>query len=305
MIDIIIPAYNAHDTIYKTLMSISLQVIKDKLKVYIIDDCSDKTYDYLKKDFKNLNLTIKRLDKNIGPGLARNIGLEISDSDFIFFLDSDDMITNEFSLRTIYNNIEDNDLIYGNIEYEQEDGNIKLLEYDDVSLHAKLYRRSFLDKYNIRFPELYRHEDRAFHEICLINNPRICFIDEYVYFYRFNKKSLTREKTGYEEFKNFKSLSEGTQYMIECGINTNANKEIMIEKVSCALMYTYYMFQHYYNEDYSNEIYEWINPLVDYYLKNKDNLAEGILDNFYDYFKINYSKIPYISWYEFIDKASK
>ena len=38
MIDIIIPAYNAHDTIEKSLMSISMQTIKEKLNVYIIDD---------------------------------------------------------------------------------------------------------------------------------------------------------------------------------------------------------------------------------------------------------------------------
>ena len=44
MIDIIIPAYNAHNTIKKTLISICMQTVKDKINVYIIDDCSNEDY---------------------------------------------------------------------------------------------------------------------------------------------------------------------------------------------------------------------------------------------------------------------
>lgn len=38
MIDIIIPAYNAHKTIDKTIESISKQINKNDLKIYIIND---------------------------------------------------------------------------------------------------------------------------------------------------------------------------------------------------------------------------------------------------------------------------
>ena len=39
-IDIIIPAYNAHNTIDKALASIACQNISDKIKVTIVNDCS-------------------------------------------------------------------------------------------------------------------------------------------------------------------------------------------------------------------------------------------------------------------------
>ena len=42
IVDIVIPAYNAGNTIDKTLMSIAIQNIVDKLCVIIVDDCSDK-----------------------------------------------------------------------------------------------------------------------------------------------------------------------------------------------------------------------------------------------------------------------
>ena len=51
MIDVIIPAYNAYDTIERTLKSIEKQTIKSLLKVYIVDDCSSRDYNYLKDLF--------------------------------------------------------------------------------------------------------------------------------------------------------------------------------------------------------------------------------------------------------------
>ena len=38
MIDVIIPAYNSHKTIIKTLASIVMQINKDELKVTIVND---------------------------------------------------------------------------------------------------------------------------------------------------------------------------------------------------------------------------------------------------------------------------
>ena len=38
MIDIIIPAYNAHETISRTLYSICYQTISKRLNVYLIND---------------------------------------------------------------------------------------------------------------------------------------------------------------------------------------------------------------------------------------------------------------------------
>ena len=79
MIDIIIPAYNSHKTIVNTLLSINMQTIKDKVNVYIINDNSNKNYDEEVMLFKNrLNIQSIDIDKNCGPGNARNVGLNSS-----------------------------------------------------------------------------------------------------------------------------------------------------------------------------------------------------------------------------------
>ena len=59
MIDVIIPAYNAHKTIEQTLTSIAFQSIVDKLNVYIINDYG-KDYKEIIEYYSNF-MNIKEL----------------------------------------------------------------------------------------------------------------------------------------------------------------------------------------------------------------------------------------------------
>lgn len=79
MIDIIIPAYNAHKTIGKTLCSIMLQSRRDLVNVYIVNDCSSTDYqEFVKKYQKYFNIGELNIPQNIGPGGARNYGMKHS-----------------------------------------------------------------------------------------------------------------------------------------------------------------------------------------------------------------------------------
>jgi glycosyltransferase involved in cell wall biosynthesis len=68
---IVIPAYNAHDTIRRLLHSIGCFNFLDKVKVVIVDDASKEPYDYLLEDFKDLDIHLITLKENVGPGFAR------------------------------------------------------------------------------------------------------------------------------------------------------------------------------------------------------------------------------------------
>ena len=86
-LDIIIPAYNAHDTLEKTLMSIAIQTYKD-YSVTIVNDCSIKDYDELVEQYsKYFRIEEITIGKNLGPGVARKIGLAYTKSPYILFID--------------------------------------------------------------------------------------------------------------------------------------------------------------------------------------------------------------------------
>lgn len=110
MIDIIIPAYNAFETIARTLDSVARQVNREHLNVYIINDSSEKSYDCIIANYSSLiNITEIKIE-NSGPGAARQVGLTVSNNEFIVFLDADDALPSDNSLLNLINIIGDADL---------------------------------------------------------------------------------------------------------------------------------------------------------------------------------------------------
>lgn len=85
MLSIVIPTYNAKRFIIPLLESVFRNKIEE-MEVVIVDDCStDDTVVTARKYPVNMI----ELQKNGGPAKARNIGVEASKGDIIFFLDSD------------------------------------------------------------------------------------------------------------------------------------------------------------------------------------------------------------------------
>lgn len=71
-LSIIIPAYNAFNTINKTLESIAVQKTDYNFEVIIVNDCSNGSYDqFIDKYLKIFNVKEIKLDVNVGPGTAR------------------------------------------------------------------------------------------------------------------------------------------------------------------------------------------------------------------------------------------
>ena len=89
-VDIILPAYNAEETLDRAVVSVIDQPPLGH--VIIIDDCStDATRAVIQSLAKaHPKITPVLLDENVGPAEARNLGLQHSTSDWVTLLDSDD-----------------------------------------------------------------------------------------------------------------------------------------------------------------------------------------------------------------------
>ena len=90
LISIIIPIYNSEKYIEETINSINEQTYKN-FKVYIINDFSNDNSLKILNNIKKNNIFIYNLKKNMGPAFCRNLGLRKSNSQYICFLDSDDL----------------------------------------------------------------------------------------------------------------------------------------------------------------------------------------------------------------------
>ena len=96
-IDVLITTFNSEKYIKETINSVLNQTYKN-YKIIIVDDCStDKTFDICKKYAKKYKNKIKlyKLKKNSSSAaIPRNFGIKKCKSEYIAFLDSDDIWMN-------------------------------------------------------------------------------------------------------------------------------------------------------------------------------------------------------------------
>ena len=118
MISIIVPVYNAENSIKRAFDSLLNQTIGfENLEVILIDDNSTDDSPNILQDYNNKYNNVKTifLDKNSGSGgKPRNIGLKHATKDYVMFLDSDDEFFNE-ACEVLYGEItsEDIDIVGG------------------------------------------------------------------------------------------------------------------------------------------------------------------------------------------------
>ena len=116
-IDIILPNYNSALYIEDTIKSVINQTYKN-WKLIIVDDCSDKnTKLILKKFSKHKKIKIIWLNKNKGAGYCRNLAIQKSNSQYIAFIDSDD-IWKKNKLRSQINFMSKQNYSFSYTDYE-------------------------------------------------------------------------------------------------------------------------------------------------------------------------------------------
>lgn len=214
LFSIIIPCYNCKNTISATLNSIVNQHLKDKIEVILVDDCSSESFQNEVDCFKD-KLIIKEIrnNSNLGVGMTRQKGLDAAEGEWIVFCDNDDtFIPNSFNkIRTIIRNNPSRNIIQARFQ-ETFENNQEPIPYSFERgtnwIHAKFFRRSFLEKYNLCFKEgLETHEDIYFSILTRlatnhINSPVLnCNLIIYNWYNRPTSLSHSRE-TGLDLFEN-------------------------------------------------------------------------------------------------------
>lgn len=252
MIDIIIPAYNAHKTIEETICSIVYQDFSDNVKVYIVDDCSSEGYSEIVDFYSDfIEIHELKLEKNSGPGQARQYGIENSDSEYIIFIDSDDVFSDCYAIKNLYNEIHSKqlDMVISTFIEEVYNGfNIKARE--KIWLHGKIYRREFIEKNGIKFPLIRVNEDSAFNESILLTSDKIGYLDCKTYIWRNNRTSITRTDLGSIIVNATIEYAIGIYFALQNGIRLNGNKDKIGRLAFAALVYIYCCYlEHFRNKE--------------------------------------------------------
>ena len=197
-VSIIIPVHNTETYLKQCLDSVTNQTLKD-IEIILIDDGSTDNSGKICEEYASKDNRIKVIhQKNQGQGKARNEGLKIAKGEYIGFVDSDDWIALDF-YEKLYEKAKSSDYEVAVAKivdfYEKDNQYITLLESDKISINFKdvvwdsLYKKCFLDKNNICFPENKIFEDVLFSLMinCFVKK-RFFYVDT-IYYRRRNRKN--------------------------------------------------------------------------------------------------------------------
>ena len=96
MITIVIPVYNSSDTIKETINSVKNSTYKNWNCIIVNDGSIDNSEKIIEKEIKNDNRFYYIKTEHIGVANARNIAIEKAKTEYIFPLDSDDLLEPKF-----------------------------------------------------------------------------------------------------------------------------------------------------------------------------------------------------------------
>ena len=204
-VSVIIPAYNAHKTLSRCLASIMIQSIVEDLEVIVADDCStDGGYEKEISTFRPfMNIREITLEKNGGPGVARQAGIDNCKTPFFTCIDADDTFSGAYALECLRKYLDNpgvnmvSSVFIEVHEKDEEKGTEQVFlphQNDLVWMFGKMYRKSFIDANKIRFNETRANEDNGFN--CKVNlcslEGGIVYIPDITYYWHDNPNSITR-----------------------------------------------------------------------------------------------------------------
>lgn len=253
MIDVIIPAYNAQDTIIRTLSSIAMQLNRKELKVTIVND-GGKGYSDVVSIFKNL-IDIQEIgyEENKGPGYARQYGIDNTKEDYITFIDADDTFYEATSLQMLVKPLKDTSakfVISPFLQIGKEIGQQAPVNANLVWVFGHIYRRTFLQEHDIRFTPTRANEDVGFNSQCnLIAMHELGdeggkVLNVITYEWHYNEASITRR--GKDEYE-FGICTPGYIYNLHYAYDKAQKEGVPLSQIAVPALETAFSCFIYYN----------------------------------------------------------
>ncbi len=214
---VIIPAYNAEDTIERCLQSLLVQKRKDVEIIVINDGSTDGTESICKALQTEHNNLIYIYKENGGVSSARNSGLSVANGEFVIFVDSDDYVDNkcfdiidkyieskadfyQFGFSVVANDIAKetqkfSECNVNNLSEKESFISDGVITRSINTPWAKIYKRKIIDEKNLRFcEELSVGEDLTFVFTFLLSANKFERLSDKIYFVDIgNGESLSRK----------------------------------------------------------------------------------------------------------------
>lgn len=246
-VSIIIPVYRVEPYIVRCIDSVLNQTYRC-LEVILVDDCTPDSSMTIAREHIEQSLLSEDLDfvylkheYNRGLSAARNTGIEAATGDYIYFLDSDDGITDD-CIELMVDAVTEEDgieMVVGDIQqipqtYDWPVFYIPGIHTTDIIELAcsyriysmacnKLIQRHFLTRNNLYFKDGLYHEDELWNIMVACKLSKMKFIQNKTYKYFIRQGSIqSTQSYKFHYINNTNVKIEMMKFVVENGFSNNA-----------------------------------------------------------------------------------
>ncbi len=212
-ISVIIPIYNVEQYLAKCLDSLVNQTLKD-IEIICVNDCSTDNSLSIIEDYASKDDRIKIINHKTNgkwAAKARNTGLKNASGEFIYFIDGDDYIDNDY-LEDMLQHVEENNLdtivninfikefpdkkLKSDFNFDKKGAFVSIKEFAKFppSVCFRLFKKSFLQENKIEFPVGLLGQDVYFVNVCNSFFDKVFVYNGPWYHYIQREKSAMRQK---------------------------------------------------------------------------------------------------------------
>ena len=189
-VSVVIPIYNVEEFLNECLDSIVYQTLEDIEIICVNDGSTDNSLDILNSYAKNDNRFIIISQENGGHAVATNLGMSLAKGEYLYLMDSDDILKIT-ALEETYNYAKEKNadfILFQSLNYDMDENkyyktNIysmehiadfvdeSIFDYNDleemifdipVTPWSKLYKNQFIKDIGASFPEGLVFDDNIF-----------------------------------------------------------------------------------------------------------------------------------------------
>lgn len=308
LVSVIVPVYNSEIYLEACLNSILNQTYK-KIEVIIINDGSSDDSESIIKKYAEADTRIKYFTQtNNGLGYTRNKGIRLSSGEFIFFLDSDDIVPNT-AINDLVTAIEKNksDIAVGKvirINNHRMYIPIRHLEFDlyregtltnlmkspellqDSIACNKLWRKDFLFKHQLLFTEGRYYEDLNLTLKGAILAEDISVTNKVVYYWRvrdLGDPSITQEQMKLENtVDRIQALAANRKWLLD---NKIENRIVREHDLKCLLdILRLHVIK--FSQVKEEEKQKWLREIEDFIKKVPSDISRKLPDKEYKIYRL-------------------
>lgn len=251
-VSVIVPVYDTEKWLPDCMDSVLSQTLDD-IELIVVDDCSPGGCEKIVRGYTAADGRVRyiRNEKNMGQGFSRNAGIDAASGEYIYLLDSDDMVKPEalaeLSRLADAEGLDgvffDSEVIFESDELERKHSSypaarkgsyptgpvagrelFELFKEQDewtCYIQRQFWRRDFLDREGIRFPVRHEHEDEVFAFEAILAAERVMYVPERYFVRRYREGSVMTKAPGPENFHGYMMcMKEMLKILRERGISS-------------------------------------------------------------------------------------